>query len=162
MKASKIFFIFIVLSIGLYFVSVGVLGQNGLLYNRTLEKLLTQKKYQEDKIGVELNSLIQRQIELASDQGLKDAAVSLGYYTEDDKVYMFSEDSIQDAVFVGNTWDTEVKLFNPVSKIICFFIAVFSSAFLTFIYWFIWYLRSRDYVKSDSNYDNFDLDDFRT
>lgn len=169
MNKAKVIFVFCVLLVGLYFVTSGFLGQNGFFYNKTLEKMLTQREYQQDKITIELDSLIERQLQLASDQGLKDAALSLGYYTEGDKVYLFSSSSKQDAVYVGNTWDTDIKLFNPLSKISCFVISLVVSALVSFTYGFILFIKHRDYStddeetsdKVDSDFNSNDFDDFR-
>lgn len=169
MNKSRIIFVFCVLLVGLYFVTNGFLGENGFFYNKTLEKMLIQREYQEDKISIELDSLIERQLQLASDQGLKDAALSLGYYTEGDKVYLFSSSSKQDAVYAGNTWDTDIKLFNPLNKFLCFVISLVVSGLISFSYAFILFIKHRDYSTddedlSDNNESEFggnDYDDFR-
>lgn len=153
MTRGRVLFIFIVLLIGFYFVSTGLLGVNGYFYNKTLERLLLQRHYQQDKISVELNSLIERQLQLASSEGLKDAAVSLGYYTQDDGIYFFTSSSTQDAVYAGNIWDTEVKLFKPLNKTVCFTIAFIGSAIITFTIALIAYVKHRDYSEKDSEDD---------
>lgn len=166
MSKGRIIFVFLVLTVGFYFVSSGIFGENGYFYNKTLEKLLTQREYQQDKISIELNSLIERQIQLASEQGRKDAALSLGYYTKGDNVYLFADSSEQNIIFAGNIWDTAINLYRPVSKITCLGISVLASALITFVLGFILYIRKRDYSLDETSEDDgdvsqFENDDFR-
>lgn len=165
MSKGRIIFVFIVLSVGFYFVSSGIFGENGYFYNKTLEKLLTQREYQQDKISIELNSLIEKQIQLASEQGQKDAALSLGYYTKGDNVYLFTEASEQTVIFAGNIWDTDIKLYRPVGKTACLGVSLLVSALITFTIAFIVYIKHRDYSHDESseedNLAEFDNDDFR-
>ena len=163
MTRGRVLFVFIVLLIGFYFVSTGLLGVNGYFYNKTLERLLLQRHYQQDKISVELNSLIERQLQLASSEGLKDAAVSLGYYTQDDGIYFFTSSSTQDAVYAGNIWDTEVKLFNPLSKIVWFGISALSAALITFVAGIVMFVKHRDYTEDGEEETNIEdeIENFR-
>jgi hypothetical protein len=80
------------LSLGIsFFLLLGILGKQGLLCNMSLEQELESVRYRKEMIALQVDSLKAREAEIGSIDGLRDAALRLGYRTEGDQVYYFAD-----------------------------------------------------------------------
>lgn len=81
------------LSLGIsFFILIGILGKQGFLRNLTLKKELEALRYKNEVVNLQVESLKRQQSELKSGEGLRDAAFKLGYQSEGEQVYYFSDD----------------------------------------------------------------------
>jgi cell division protein FtsB len=81
------------LSLGIsFFVLLGILGKQGFLNNLSLKQELEAIRYKNGVINLQVESLERQQKELESGEGLRDAAFKLGYQSEGEQVYYFSDE----------------------------------------------------------------------
>jgi len=141
-------FVFILCFLCLFFLGSGIFGVNGYLYNQDLKKQIRNAEYTNDKLNLEINSMKEQKSHLASEEGLRDLAVDLGYYVEGDTVYLFEEPSVQDSINSTNL--NEDTSYKPISNASILLIDLGVSIIITFIIW----LFSRD--KHFNGYNNED------
>ena len=96
--ARKTLILFIVLTVCFYFLTLGLLGKGGYMYNRSLKRILENLEYTSDLLKSDIESLKIRSDSLNTEEGIRDAALSLGYYVEGDTIYLFSTSEVQDPV----------------------------------------------------------------
>jgi len=129
--ARKCIYLFLILSVCLYFLVLGIFGPGGYLYNKSLESLLRSLEYRADRLQSDIENLRIRADQLTMEDGIRDAALSLGYYVEGDTVYMFSTSELQ----AGET-NPVVSVqdhipYTPLSKIVCLVLSVVISALVS-------------------------------
>ncbi|AEV28310.1 septum formation initiator [Sphaerochaeta pleomorpha str. Grapes] len=81
------------LSLGIsFFILLGILGKQGFFRNLSLKQELEAIRYKNEVINLQVESLKRQESELQSGEGLKDAAFKLGYQSEGEQVYYFSDE----------------------------------------------------------------------
>jgi len=135
-KARKYLFIFLFLSLCLYLLVLGVLGEGGYLYNRSLRNILQNLQYRSDKLQSDIQVLQQKSDELSTEDGLRNTALNLGYYIEGDSVYVFSSSGLQTETYKYVTAEEEAGPFRALSKGMCVLISVSASLIITALVWF--------------------------
>ncbi len=134
----KLVISFIVLMLCSYCLTLSFFGERGIIANRQLAKRLKENEYELDRRSVELENLRLQEQELSTEDGLRSAAINLGYQVESDDVYVFTTDGGP----VPQTTDPESsekksdeREFSPWSKGFCLLISFCSSFIITFIIW---------------------------
>lgn len=131
-KTRKYIILFLVLSLSFFFLLSGVFGTNGYLYNKALLSQLKVIEYEEDTMNMELETLEMQRESLSTEEGLRDAAISLGYYVEGDEVYRFSTPALQESVAISVNKPQAIE-FIPLKPVICILIATGISAIVVLI-----------------------------
>lgn len=126
-KTIKYLIIFIALASGFFFLLTGIFGSRGVLDNRALKSQLRVVEYEEDKLNMELESLENQRDSLSTEEGLRNAAINLGYYVEGDEVYRFATPALQESVTIPVTTPTAIE-YTPLKPILCFLIATAAAA----------------------------------
>lgn len=116
------FLLFLVITLCLYFVFSGIFGNNGYLHNKYLKQQLSVLEEEARKLGVDINSLIDDKNKLNTEEGIRDAAVSLGYYISGDTIHVFDGASLQSSDNKESK-QTETEVYKPMSAILCLIIA---------------------------------------
>ncbi|WP_320130854.1 septum formation initiator family protein [uncultured Sphaerochaeta sp.] len=87
----KIALLFI-LSTGIsFFLLLGIFGKQGFLCNLSVKQELKDLRYEKEVLSLQVDSLEKQKVELKSGEGLKDAAFKLGYQTQGEQVFYFSD-----------------------------------------------------------------------
>ena len=131
---KKCIVLFVVLTIGLYFLSIGIFAKGGLLYNRALEKVLQDLEYRADRLKSDVENLQLHSQELSTEEGIRDTALNLGYAVEGDTVYLFSGSDLQSTDSEMEITDYEQMSYKALSKPICLAIAASGSLLITVFY----------------------------
>jgi len=94
----KLIILFAVLMLCFYSLISSFLGERGILVNKSLTRQLKENEYELDRKEVEIENLEIQEKELSTEDGLRSAAMNLGYKVESDDVYVFpSEDQVTEA-----------------------------------------------------------------
>ena len=126
--------IFVILSIGFYFLFTGIFGENGYLKNRELKIQLEEKETHLLKLNSQIESLSQKNEELSTEEGLREAALKLGYNVKGDEVFVFESSSLQkNQKEALNENNPERKEFKPFSSTIIVLMALVSSVLISII-----------------------------
>ena len=117
------------LSLGIsFFVLIGILGKQGFLRNLTLKQELEALRYKNEVVNLQVESLKRQQAELQSGEGLRDAAFKLGYQSEGEQVYYFSDEGELQTDNRGSSRLPEQKG-RPFSGIPAFWVFLMALAF---------------------------------
>jgi len=131
---KKSFFILVVLTLCLYFLTTGLFAKGGYFYNKSLEKVLLDLEYRADRLKSDVENLMLQDSELTTEEGIRDTALNLGYYVDGDQVYLFAESELQEP-YTKYRIDEEVEQpFKPLSKPVCFLISLGISLVVTLLY----------------------------
>ncbi len=91
----KLIILFAVSMLCFYSLISSFLGERGILVNKSLTRQLKENEYELDRKEVEIENLAIQEKELSTEDGLRSAAMNLGYKVESDDVYVFpSEDQV--------------------------------------------------------------------
>ena len=93
--ARKYVVLFIVITLCLFSLMSAFMGERGFFANKELERQLKANEYRLDRDRVELENLKIQEEELSTEDGIRSAAMNLGYKVDGDDVYRFET---QDAV----------------------------------------------------------------
>jgi cell division protein FtsB len=135
-KIAVIFTLSLVIS---FFLLLGTLGKQGFLNNLYLKQELGAVRYKKDVLSLQVESLKRQQSELQSGGGLRDAAFKLGYQSEGEQVYYFS-DEMPETVKTEKTVSSkspERKTFRGFSILSVFLLALAFSFVLVVSYYFV-------------------------
>ncbi len=152
-KYGFLLLVLIVLTASFCSLLTAFFGKTGYLVNQELKKQLKINEYRLDRDEVELENLRIQEEELSTEDGVRFAAMNLGYKVEGDDVYQFDT---EDQVEVGSTEEnTEVsssqkKAFQPWSFGKIFVISFSLALALTVL---IWILRRKRTEENDSQQD---------
>lgn len=131
---KKSLFILVVLTLCLYFLSVGLFAKGGYFYNKSLEQVLHELEYRADRLKSDVENLRLHSHELSTEDGIRDIALGLGYYVDGDTVYLFADSDVQEPYTSYNLEETEEKPFKPLSKPVCFLISFGVSLIISLLY----------------------------
>lgn len=131
-KAFEFIILFLILSISLYFLCTGFLGEKGFLYNQSLKQLLAEMELKAKKAEFELDNLKRYERTLSSKEGVRDTAIELGYYLNGDKIYLIQNGQLQDSIKVEEL-SQGVTLFKCLSKMTCLIISCSVSLFICLV-----------------------------
>ena len=115
-KYAVLILVLVILTVCNFCLLSAVFGKTGYLVNKELEKQLKINEYRLDRDDVELENLRIQEQELTTEDGVRFAAMNLGYKVEGDDVYQFeTEDQIQEISSEASKPDTleEVSSFQP-------------------------------------------------
>jgi len=140
--ARKYFILFLVITLCLFSLMSAFLGERGFFANKELERQLKANEYRLDRDEVELENLRIQEEELSTEDGIRFAAMNLGYKVEGDDVYRFdsnddtnsSSTAVQDIQEVKGPVVTVVS-FKPWSKLTCFGLSIGLSFVITLLAW---------------------------
>jgi cell division protein FtsB len=135
-KIAVLFTLSLVIS---FFLMLGFLGKQGFLNNMYLKQELEGVRYKKDVLSLQVDSLKSQQSELLSGEGLKDAAFKLGYQSEGEQVYYFS-DEIPSSGNTAKSVSPESPRKKPFTGIPVFWVFLLALAFsfvLTVSYYFV-------------------------
>ncbi|MCQ2398684.1 MAG: hypothetical protein MJ052_05235 [Sphaerochaetaceae bacterium] len=127
---------FLVVFICSFSLFTGIVGPSGYLYNRSLKNRLSEIAFQADKLDVYIVNLTKQNEQLATEEGIRDAAIGLGYYVDGDKVFLFNDASKQES---GNITEHRkvTELYEPVpsgtSALICAIFSLISALIYTLV-----------------------------
>ena len=136
----KLVILFIVLTLCFYSLLLTVFGERGIIANNQLKKQLKENEYELDRREVELENLEHQKQELSTEDGLRSAAMNLGYQVESDDVYVFSTESGQESTLSAqpnNAPEKETSSFKYLSMLKCLLISLGLSIIITFVVWLI-------------------------
>ncbi len=92
----KLIILFAVLMLTISSLISSFLGERGFLVNNSIKRQLKENEYELDRKDVEIENLEIQERELASEDGLRSAAMGLGYQVDGDDVYIFpTEDEVE-------------------------------------------------------------------
>ncbi len=150
MMTRKIVILFIVLLLCFYSLISSFLGERGILANNELKRQLKANEYELDRKAVEIENLEIQREELSSEDGLRSAAIGLGYQVETDDVYVFSSEdqvgSSSQKTVVTENLQTYTD-FKPWSSSFTLLISFCASTIITVMVW----LFSRHKGKTDGS-----------
>ncbi len=139
--ARKYVVLFVVITLCLFSLMSAFMGERGFFANKELERQLKANEYRLDRDRVELENLKIQEQELSTEDGIRSAAMNLGYKVEGDDVYRFET---QDAVpnqgneLAQTTVPSNVsKPFTPWSSAACLGLASGASMVITLLVWII-------------------------
>jgi len=136
----KLAVLFIVLTLCFYSLLLTFFGERGIIANNQLKKQLKENEYELDRREVELENLEHQKQELSTEDGLRSAAMNLGYQVDSDDVYVFSTESHQQSKQSLQSADApkkETTSFKPLSMLKCLLISLGLSIIITFVVWLI-------------------------
>jgi len=136
----KLVVLFIVLTLCFYSLLLSFFGERGIIANNQLKKQLKENEYELDRREVELENLEHQKQELSTEDGLRSAAMNLGYQVDSDDVYVFTSESEQQSkqsVQSGNGPEKQASSFKPLSMFKCLLISLGLSIIITFVVWLI-------------------------
>lgn len=136
----KLVILFIVLTLCFYSLLLTFFGERGIIANNQLRLQLKENEYELDRREVELENLEHQRQELSTEDGLRSAAMNLGYQVDSDDVYVFSAESAQTAkpsAFQTDASEKQVSAFKPLSMIKCLLISIGLSIIITFVVWLL-------------------------
>ncbi len=135
----KLLIVLTVLTLCIFSLISSFFGERGIIVNNQLKRQLKENEYELDRRNVELENLKIQQEELSTEDGLRSAAINLGYQVESDDVYVFSsedagaQETVQSAAQTVET--KQEKGFKPWSTGFSLLISFCSSFIITFIIW---------------------------
>ncbi|MBI9093278.1 MAG: septum formation initiator family protein [Sphaerochaeta sp.] len=91
-KARKCGLIFTFSTILLYFILLGLLGEEGFLHARSIRRDLEHLRQRQEALVLQVDSLEQQNTLMSSQDALKDAAFRFGYQAEGEQVFYFTDD----------------------------------------------------------------------
>jgi len=147
----KLLILFVVLTLCFFSLISSLLGERGIIVNNELKRQLKENEYELDKGNVELENLRMQQKELATEDGLRSAAINLGYQVESDDVYVFSsEGEAKPSVTVRTEQaaTSEKSGFRPWSLGFCLLISFCASFIITLLFWL--FRRNKEGNTDDS------------
>lgn len=137
--ARKYFILFVVLTLCLFSLMSAFLGERGYFANKELERQLKANEYRLDRDEVELENLRIQEQELSTEDGIRFAAMNLGYKVEGDDVYKFdNNDYTTSSSLVVQSLEepaTNEDSFKPWSKLTCLGLAIALSFVITLLAW---------------------------
>lgn len=128
--------LFFVITLCLYFIFSGIFGNNGYLHNKYLKAQLSILEEDARKLGIDINSLIDEKNNLTTEEGIRDAAVSLGYYISGDTIHVFDEVSLQPSAYTQANQD-EIEVYKPLNGFLCLLISAALSCGISVLSFFI-------------------------
>ena len=134
----KLIVVFIVLLLCFYSITLSFFGERGIIANNILKRQLKENEYELDRREVEIENLKLRRQELSTEDGLRSAAINLGYQVDGDDVYVFQTDaSVEDRQSVTGQSSPGIQSpsFNPWSMGFCLLISFCLSFIITLIIW---------------------------
>ena len=134
----KLIIVFIVLMLCTYSLILSFFGERGIIANNQLKRQLKENEYELDRRNVELENLRLQEQELSTEDGLRSAAMSLGYQVDSDDVYVFTSDAgpvPQAPESAPSEQKQEKDTFTPWSMGFCLLISFCTSFIITFILW---------------------------
>lgn len=151
-KYRFLLLVLIVLIVCSYCLLAAFFGKTGFLANQELKKQLKINEYRLDRDEVELENLRIQEQELSTEDGVRFAAMNLGYKVEGDDVYQFeTEDQVQPASneTSENLGDTTLKTssYKPWGFTKLFLVSFSFSLAVTVL---IWILRRKRKGENDS------------
>ncbi len=160
----KLIILFVVLLISLYSLISSFLGERGFLVNNSIKRQLKENEYQLDRMDVEIENLEIQEKELSSEDGLRSAAMGLGYQVESDDVYVFPTDDQTEASNTSGA-DAQVeksKEFEPWSTPFTLLISFVASTIITVLVGLIAHHKGNiddsEQEESGNSGDDFDND----
>lgn len=130
----KLIILFAVLMLCFYSLISSFLGERGFLVNNSLTRQLKENEYELDRKDVEIENLEIQEKELSSEDGLRSAAMGLGYQVESDDVYVFPTEDEAEASKTTGSEAAAVQTkqeFKPWSKLFTLLISFVSSTIIT-------------------------------
>lgn len=124
--------LFFVLTLCFYFICMGIFGSNGYMYNKSLKEQLNLLERTAKQLGVDINELVDEKALLSTEEGLRDVAISLGYYVKGDTLHVFEDAALQSAPNDREMRDS-IELFKPFSRLICLGISAGVSLLITLL-----------------------------
>lgn len=147
----KLVIVFIVLLLCFYSLISSILGERGFLANNQLKRQLKANEYELDRKAVEIENLKIQQKELSTEDGIRSAAMNLGYQVESDDVYLFdTADSIESKEKNTNpntVTNEQNSPFKPWASSFSLLISFCASFIITFILW----LFNKGKVETDDS-----------
>ncbi len=137
--ARKYFILFVVLTLCLFSLMSAFFGERGYFANKELKRQLKANEYRLDRDEVELENLRIQEQELSTEDGMRFAAMNLGYTVEGDDVYKFDNNdyTTSSSLAVQSLEEpaaTDVS-FKPWSKLTCLGLAFGLSFVVTLFAW---------------------------
>ena len=143
--------VLIVLTVCSFAILLAIFGKTGYLVNQDLKKQLKINEYRLDRDEVELENLRIQEQELSTEDGVRFAAMNLGYKVEGDDVYQFeTEDEVQTSEVETESTEAstlETGSFKPWAFTKIFLVSFSFSLAVTVL---IWILRRKRIEKNDS------------
>ena len=134
----KLIILFFVLMLCFYSLILSFFGERGIIANNMLKRQLKENEYELDRRNVELENLRLQEQELSTEDGIRSAAMNLGYQVDSDDVYVFTTDG-GTVLDEKESQDIESKpadkTFAPWSMGKCMLISFCLSFIITFILW---------------------------
>ena len=140
MMTRKLIVLFIVLTLCFYSLILTVFGERGIIANNQLRRQLKENEYELDRREVELENLERQKQELSTEDGLRSAAMNLGYQVDSDDVYVFSSEAAQEtkpSSLQSTASEKQLSSFKPLSMVMCLLISIGLSIIITFVVWLI-------------------------
>ena len=143
--------VLIVLTVCSFALLLAIFGKTGYLVNQDLKKQLKINEYRLDRDEVELENLRIQEQELSTEDGVRFAAMNLGYKVEGDDVYQFeTEDEVQTSEVETESTEAstlETGSFKPWGFTKLFLVSFSFSLAVTVL---IWILRRKRIEENDS------------
>ena len=143
--------VLIVLTVCSFALLLAIFGKTGYLVNQDLKKQLKINEYRLDRDEVELENLRIQEQELSTEDGVRFAAMNLGYKVEGDDVYQFeTEDEVQTSEVETESTELstlETGSFKPWGFTKLFLVSFSFSLAVTVL---IWILRRKRIEENDS------------
>ncbi len=150
-KYAVLILVLVVLTVCNFSLLSAIFGKSGYLVNKELKKQLKINEYRLDRDEVELENLRIQEQELSTEDGVRFAAMNLGYKVEGDDVYQFeTEDEIQplSSTEASNVEDTfATSTFEPWGFMKLFLVAFSFSLAVTVLFGI---LRKKREEENDS------------
>ncbi len=161
----KLIILFAVLMLCFYSLISSFLGERGFLVNKSLTRQLKENEYELDRKNVEIENLEIQEKELASEDGLRSAAMGLGYQVESDDVYVFPTEDDAEASQSGGSETSSVhgeRDFKPWSTPFTLLISFCASTIITVLVAVLGRRKGKiddsEQEKSGNSGDDFDND----
>lgn len=138
--ARKYVVLFIVITLCLFSLMSAFTGERGFFANKELERQLKANEYRLDRDRVELENLKIQEEELSTEDGIRSAAMNLGYKVDGDDVYRFeTQDAVpsREKVLEQTVSSDAAKPFTPWSPAACLGLAAGASLVATLLVWII-------------------------
>ena len=150
-KYAILVLVLVVLTVCNFSLLTAVFGKSGYFVNKDLQKQLKINEYQLDRDEVELENLRIQEQELTTEDGVRFAAMNLGYKVEGDDVYQFETEDQVETVSTDATsaveQTEEASTFKPWGFTKIFLIA-FSFSFAVTV--LLWLVRRKKEEEDDS------------
>ena len=148
-KYGFLLLVLIVLTVCSFCLLTAFFGKTGYLVNQDLKKQLKINEYRLDRDEVELENLRIQEQELSTEDGVRFAAMNLGYKVEGDDVYQFeTEDEVQNvSEEVQTTALATTSSYKPWGFLKLFLVSFSFSLAVTVL---IWILSRKRIEENDS------------